>query len=156
MGKNFYYEKIPCGDLEKIYKTLFFKQYKYLFLPEICHLLKNHNYVINDNSKSYILSLNRVLFDHCIYLNRTEHIEKEAVFIIHDIYSQFKIFGFSNEQVNDCLRKIGDKNISYSEIILNHFDTLNEENIFDECLPFFAYDDEKNILTEEIMRLYFN
>lgn len=149
-GKNmeniYYYQQIPTQELENLYASLFIKQYKYLFLPKICVLFKEQ--ILSESAQSYVISLNRGLFDHCIYLNRLDILDKEIISIIHDIYIQFKIFGFDHEEANTRLRNIGRLNSDYSEFLLEHFEEIKDEGTFLNLVPFFDSENENLLLTE--------
>lgn len=149
-GKNmeniYYYQQIPTQELESLYRSLFIKQYKYLFLPKICALFKEK--ILSESAQNYVISLNRGLFDHCIYLNRVDVLDKEIISIIHDIYIQFKIFGFDHEEANTRLRDIGRMNSDYSEFLLDHFEQIKHEDTFLRLVPFFENQNENLLLAE--------
>lgn len=147
------YLKNPQKDLKRVYKKLFFLQYKHFFMPELCLLLKYDN-LFSEPSRKYIITLNRGLFDHCIFLLRSEDLNKNAVDVVRDLYLQYKIYNFDTyEQANIQIQNIGKRNLSYSQIISENFDSLESEDIFSTIFPLFNLGD-KNLIMEEIRNNY--
>lgn len=141
------------NDIESLYKKLFIIQYKNIFIPELCLAMKN-GISFSEPSQKYIITLNRGLFDHCIYLLRSDHINKDIVDIIRDLYLQFKIYNFDFDHlVNSKIQEIGSHNLDYSAIISDNFKSLKEESVFLNVLSFFNKKDG-NFMIEEITRNY--
>lgn len=152
--KNIYNTlKNSDGAIESLYKKMFVVQYKNIFIPELCLAMKN-NVSFSEPSKKYIISLNRGLFDHCVYLLRLDRMDKDIVDIIRDLYLQFKIYNFdSDDLVNTKIQAIGSHNLDYSVIISDNFKTFKEEKVFLSVLPFFNKKDG-NLMLDEITRNY--
>lgn len=94
------------------------------------------------------------MFDHCIFLLRSEDLNKNAVDVIRDLYLQYKIYNFDTyEQANIQIQNIGKRNLSYSQIISENFDLLESEDIFSTIFPLFNLGD-KNLIMEEIRNNY--
>lgn len=141
------------NNVDYLYKKLFIIQYKNIFLPELCLTLKD-GISFSKPSQKYITSLNRSLFDNCVYLLRSEYISKDIVDSIRDLYLQFKIYDFdSNDLANSKIRDIGEHNLEYSVIISDNFKSLKEEKVFFDILPLFNKKD-KNFMVDEITRNY--
>lgn len=147
------YLNVAHKDLKPLYKKLFFLQYKYLFMPELCLLLKYDN-LFSESSRKYVITLNRGLFDHCIFLLRSKDLNKDTVDIIRDLYMQLTIYNFdSNESLNKQIKNIGARNIPYSKMISENFSSLDDKEMLKNILPYFNLGN-KNLMMEEIRNNY--
>lgn len=152
--KNIYnHLKESDGDIESLYKKMFIIQYKNIFIPELCLAMKNE-VSYSDSSKKYIITLNRGLFDHCIYLSRSVSINKDIVDVIRDLYLQFKIYNFdTSDLVNSKIQTVGCNNLDYSVLISENLKNLKDESLFLNVLPCFNIRD-RNFMIDEITSNY--